>query len=336
MVRKIDRKDLAEVRNLKDAFILFGVDADEEKVNSRDIVIMTSVVSEGMKKLKKELVENGEFEKAAKVRDRLRMINEEFLNIQVDTENNRQDVELARFARAQTRLEEKNDEKWDESSKQVEIICAGKWEDLLHAHEIQRENLELSIKNLSKPPVRFSKRLLEMIHSEKHLCKLDQFEDARAVRKRISELKPKEIAKHEEDFQRKCEALKVQLQTRHDFELAKMREKLHDMRLKNERKMRKECLQTELRISNHKRDMIIRHNITDANPEQFSKVQNGKVRPVVTKRKHFFETDAGHRGTQLLEKVQGHAIKGVQSLCKIHEFDSGFPQFSARKETLPQ
>ena len=152
-----------------------------------------------------------------------------------------------------------------------------------------------------RPPVRFSKNLLEWKSSEKHLARLKQFTEAKALNKRIAVLEPQELAAHEMSWINKLKALRQKLRRRQDFEVRKgltlnlpsdvqwcalprahcplitihsiaaiyaqvrkLDEKLHDLTLRAQRDGDRSAMLNDQRLKNHQTDMQHAH-IVDRN-----------------------------------------------------------------------
>ena len=58
---------------------------------------------------------------------------------------------------------------------------------LIDAHETQVSELESVLSKMPKPRMRYSKMMLELKESEKHLARLERFEEATELRKQVSE-----------------------------------------------------------------------------------------------------------------------------------------------------
>lgn len=328
--KKLDRKKLINVHSLKEAFGLFGVE-EGDRIDTRDLVILTATIEEELKGAKQECEAVRDYDAAAKVRDRLHNIQQEFLTIQLEQQNSDQSDERRKFDDAKRKIHHGLQQQYRTSTDDLEKVNQTRLGHLQHAHEVQRANLENYIRNMHRPRVRYTKGLLDLMHSEKHLSKLDRFEDAKAVGRIISQQRPREVDHHEHQIQHKCNVLRRKLSERQEFELTKLNEKLHDLRLRHDRNHNQRVEMTHTRMKLHYKDMSNRHMTVGQKPEQFCAVHGGRVRPVIKKRAGYHATDATFRGTQLLKSVQGDAIKDVVSLCQIHKFGHGDEEYSAHK-----
>jgi hypothetical protein len=318
----VERSKLVAVKSLREAFEVLGVGATE-RVDTRDLVLYTSAVQHELEEYKEELQRGKNYEAAAQVRDRLRALKAEFLSLQLDNKREEQARERALLDQAAARFGQADERSGAAAEAAVEAECAERRRVLLHSHAIQRDNLEELIRSMHRPPVRHSKLLLDMLQSENHLARLDQYEEARALGRRVAALRPHEVERHESRLGGRLELLRRNLAERQAFELRKLDERLHDLRLRRERSYERLEALTALRLRHHRSDMESRHAIA-GRPEPFCAVRAGKVRPVVYKRKHYAETDAAFRGTQLLlagGRGSGSvAAVSMVSLCTLHSF----------------
>lgn len=322
--KQIATRDLLAINSLQEAFRLFGV-KDGDIVDVREQVIMTSAIGDELKKVKQALVKRAEYDGAAKVRDRLAALQSEFEEMQRNREEDRQREEVEKFEMASQRLTQLDARTTEKLMEETEKECEARIKALRHAHELQRDQLERYIADMHRPRVRYSKTLLEMMHSEKHLAKLNQFEDAKALNKRIASLLPREMEKHDKSLEHREAVLRGNLRKRQAFELAKLQERLVDIRLRMHRANSRRSEVTKMRLGHHKADMGNRHTVESSSVPKFCAVQGGKVRPVVKKREHYMEHDATFRGSQLLKSVQGDVIKDVVSLSSLCDFSKEMP-----------
>mmetsp|Transcript_11192 Transcript_11192/g.20805 ORF Transcript_11192/g.20805 Transcript_11192/m.20805 type:complete len:348 (-) Transcript_11192:2348-3391(-) len=328
-LRQLDKQRLIQIDSLKDGFRLFGVH-EGDRIDTRDLVIMTSTIEDELKQVKNELQEKRDYDAAAHVRDRLSAIRNEFELILTDSERQRQAKESINFDKATLKLRNNEYTSFKQRKSKLDAMCQKRIESLARTHELQRQNLEEYIENTRRPSIRYSKGLLDAMHSEKHMRNLNQFEEAKSLDRHISRDRPKEIAKHEDAINHKFKVLRNTLKARQEFEVVKLKEKLHDLRLRQGRAYDQSVDKMTQRIKNHKSDMSNRHHTAGAKTTQFCHVRNGKVRPVVKQRRNYEKTDASFRGTQLLKIVQGDAIKDVISLCKIHDFSDDHPEYESK------
>jgi hypothetical protein len=316
----LDRSKLKSVKSLREAFELLGVGATD-RVDTRDLVLYTSAIQQELLQYKDELQRSKNYEEAAQVRDRLGALKDEFLSLQLDNKREEQARERALLDQAVARFGQANERSSAAADAAMEAECAERRRVLLHSHSIQRDNLEELIGSMHRPPLRHSRLLLDMLQSEKHLARLDQYEEARALGRRVATLRPHEAELHESRLDGRLELLRRKLAERQAFELRKLDERLHDLRLRRERSRDSLEVLTALRLRHHRTDMESRHAIL-GRPEPFCAVRAGKVRPVVQKRKHYTETDVAFRGTQLVHSGRGTsaAVLGTVSLCTLHSF----------------
>lgn len=324
---RLSREALVGVRSLRDAFALFGVE-DGDRIDTRELVIMTSAIEEMMRVAKDELESQRQYEAAARLRNKLATIRAEFLSLQLESQLALQRTEHARFDKAGAHIRAANKAAHRSGAGEVRRVSARRREALRHAHDVQAANLDAYIANMHQPRVRYSKGLLDMMHSEKHMSRLDQFEDAQVLGRIIASERPQEVARHHASVQRKCDVLRDTLRARQDFERTKLEEKLHDLALRHDHGHEKEAHRTGQRLRHNRKDMTNRHLTAGAKPVQFCAVRNGKVRPVEKLRKGHLATDASFKGTHMLNSVRGDAIRDVVPLCAMHDFaGDDFPEY---------
>lgn len=195
-------------------------------------------------------------------------------------------------------------------------------EELAHSHALEQQRLEEYISNMHRPRVRYSKQLLETLHSEKHLANLDEFEEAAALRRHVSQQLPLEVARHNSSIEHIIQVRRAKLYSRQKFQQAKLEEKLMTKKLSLLRKFDASVRAQMATLQNLRREMQHRHILELLKPVQFCAVRYGKVRPVVAKRSGYSKTDASFRGTQLLKVVKADAVENVLSVCDLTDFDN--------------
>ena len=247
-------------------------------------------------------------------------LKREFKALQMADEVRRQNAEVKNYDRAARRIRDISTRTTQQRNAKVAAECAEKRRDLQKLHVWQQGQLEERIKRMHKPPVRFSKDLLEWKSSEKHLARLKQFTEAKALNKRIVVLEPQELAAHDASWVNKLKALRQKLKRRQDFEVRKLDEKLHDLTLRAQRDGDRSAMLNDQRLKNHKTDMQHAHIVDRNQLPEYCKVVDGRVQPVVKKRAHLLETSSTYRGSQLLKSLKGKKSVDV-SLCDVHDFE---------------
>lgn len=147
--------------------------------------------------------------------------------------------------------------------------------------------------------------MLEFKNSEKHLSRLERFDEASELRKQITLLEPSEVDNFEGAFEKKKEKLRKKLEGKHTFELRKMLEKNKDAEYQARRQEAQNQKIIERRLKNLEMDMNHSH-VLDA-------IKNDGRRPP----RH----SAYYFGEQLLSVASGNTQHNVPSLCKLHDFD---------------
>lgn len=333
----IDPHLLVGVTSLQNALEVFGVKPGD-RVETRDLLLMTTTVRKELRTTREAFLRAKDYDSAAKIRDRLTTINEEFRSMQKSNETRRQHDEENTFEEATRKIWNQRLKLCEANESETRGSNEERMEDLVKRHHVEREQLEAYLKSWHKPPVRYSKALLEMMHSESHLARLDQFEEANTLRRRVNQVQPKEVAQHKESIENRFRALRETQRTRQSFELRKLEEKLHDMRLRTTRVGTQGDDEMRRRLRNHQNDMRHKHTLNTNQVPLFCAVVGGKVRPVNKERKGYKGTDATFRGTQLLSSVQGggtRGVVGVPSLCELHDFAKEDPNckvYSGRRE----
>ena len=255
------------------------------------------------------------------MRDRLSRLQAEFQEIQVKDEKLLQLREVANLDKAQKCIVDRSTSARLRLLKTIDREAQKRREELAHSHALEQQRLEEYIANRHMPRVRYSKKLLELLHSERHLAKLDKFEEASSLRKRIAESLPLETARHHKSIQHKQDVLRTNLYTRQEFERTKLEEKLITKKLGLIRKFDQGARTQLTMINNQRKEMSHRHLLQVVKPVQFCAVRNGKVRPVIAKRKNYLQTDAAFRGTQMLRLIKADAVENVTSVCDLTDFD---------------
>jgi len=316
----ISPRQIIGKKSLKEAFELFGFH-DGDIVETRDLVIMHTGVQDALKRAKQDFEASKEYDAAITVRNRLEQFKQEFIQMKESEMNTMKAYQHVAFEQAARKCKQLDATERKMSENQVTAFSNERRRSLLKSHDIQDERLEEFIQNMRVPPFRHSKHLLEQVHSEKHLRKMDKFEEAQSLNKRILKLEPREKQAHDEAHERTLEQMRLGLRQRQQFELEKLREKMHSFSLSHDNACDLKKTLTDRKLSFHKESMKSKHNTEGKVVEAYCAVHGGKVRPVVEKRKSYKKTSAMFRGTQLLDSVQGNAIKNVASLCEIHDFN---------------
>lgn len=182
------------------------------------------------------------------------------------------------------------------------------------AHDTQVSELDSVLSKMPKPRMRYSKMMLEFKESEKHLARLERFEEAAELRKQIRLLEPSEHESFEAEFQKKKGKLRAKLAKKQDFETKKMYEKNKDAEYRARQKEEENVRVIERRLKNLETDMNHMHKL-----EGLKNLEH-TIKPVVEKRKNYDSTSAFYFGDQLMSQASGHTQHNIPSLCDLHEF----------------
>lgn len=183
----------------------------------------------------------------------------------------------------------------------VQRKCVDMKDDQNRFHEIEQENLQLAISRIHRPPMKYSKRLIELMKAEHELIKLQQYEDARKVRRMIDRILPGEEKKFADDFESSLQAKRDKLSRRQQSERLQMEEKTKAIEWTD---IRARDLETKVqlqRIKNHDIDMTHSHlSESKLKPEM-----SVKPSALWQKRSGYESTAASLRGRQLLGSLRG-------------------------------
>ena len=178
---KQEASDLASVSDLNGTLQRFGFSSDD-RINRRELVQMYGAVNKEMEKEIFSLANSNRYEGAKEMRSRLTRIRKEFDSLQTTVVRTNQRDQCAFLEKAikemNTELElaqRSNTESMYEKCSQMEL-------DHHKTNEIEWENLELEISRMTRPCMKYSKRVIELVRAENGLIKLNQYDDARKVR----------------------------------------------------------------------------------------------------------------------------------------------------------
>ena len=186
------------------------------------MVLIYGHITHAMEAATETHIHEGRYDEGDAVVRRLAKLKGEFKSLQMADEGRRQNAEVKNYDRAARKIRDLVGRTTEERNTKVAAECAQKRRDLQKLHLWQQAQLEERINRMHKPPVRFSKNLLEWKSSEKHLARLKQFKEAKALNKRIAVLEPQELAAHELNWINKLKALRHKLRRRQEFEVRAM------------------------------------------------------------------------------------------------------------------
>lgn len=192
------KKHPFEIKDLVDVFAVFGYTA-EDFIDKHDQCTIFKRIRRELDDLLRDLsTHTKKYDKAVLLRDRLRLIKKEFIEMQGKYEGRRQDQERNQFHRGIVLAQKRSDVVCDARTTDSEREIQHKREDLERTHRVERAQLESFLDKLPEPHVKFSKILLELKDTEKNLSRLRQFEDAKNVFLRVDAMEKEERARNAE------------------------------------------------------------------------------------------------------------------------------------------
>ncbi|KAE9347541.1 hypothetical protein PR003_g6867 [Phytophthora rubi] len=310
------KKNPMEIKSLVDVFAVFGFSADDI-IDKHDQCTIFKKIRAELDDLLRDLAMNTKkYDKAIVLRDRLRLIKREFVEMQGTYETRRQEKEGQQFSRGTVLAKQRSDVLSAARTEACEREILHHQEELKKTHEVERAQLETYLNKLQEPHVKFSKLLLELKNTEKNLARLKLFEDAKNVFVRADSMERDQRALNTAKFERFKEKKRALLLEQQEQELAEADEKLTEKRYvvmrvnDNHRK-------TEVqRMKNLKVDMNHAHTMDMHDKKAFSTNAAAAVR------KSHGATSSTYRGQQLLSTVQGKRLE-VASLCLLHDSENG-------------
>lgn len=219
-----------EMKALADVFAVFGF-APDDLIDKHDQCAIFRRVRAELEDALRQLASNPKkYDKAVLLRDRLRRMKSEFVDMQRSYEARRQQQEQERLAKGAALSAIKSDAECEARVSQTEREIANKRLDLDKTHAVQRAQLEKFLARLQEPPAKLSKLLLQFKSTEKSLAKLRLFEDARTVFVRADALEKDERARSACNFEQFKQQKREQLRAQQAAERAEMDEKLTERR----------------------------------------------------------------------------------------------------------
>ncbi|KAG7400877.1 hypothetical protein PHYBOEH_004089 [Phytophthora boehmeriae] len=310
------KKNPMDIKSLVDVFTVFGFSA-EDIIDSHDQCTIFKKIRTELDELLRELATSTKkYDKAILLRDRLRLIKREFVEMQGTYETRRQGQEKLQFNRGIVLAKHRSDTLCAARTNDCEREILHKQEELRNTHEVERAQLETYLHKLKEPHVKFSSLLLELKNTEKNLARLKLFEDAKNVFVRMDGMEREQRALNTakfESFKGKKRALLLEKQQQ---ELAEAREKLMEKRYVVMRANDSHRKTETQRMKNLATDMKHAHTMDMHSKKVFS------TNPVAVVRASHGTTASTYRGQQLLSTVQGKRLE-VTSLCVLHDNENG-------------
>lgn len=292
--------NLTKVKTLDGTLERFGYSKDD-RINRRELVLMFTSVEREMEDEIHRLAKTAAYDEAKEMRARLNSLRAEFDQLQTNGVATSQREQKELFDKAREELLDQRRTQHEMQAKQVDERCRNMKSDQEAFHAIERENLEICIARIERPPIKYSKRLIELLKAEHELIKLQQYEDARKVRRMIDRLLPGEEEAFNSAFERSMQAKRDKLLARQRREQLQLEEKMKAISWTDTRAREKEMNTQLQRITNHSRDMMHSHSgESKLRPEM-----SVKPSALWQKRKGYESTAASLRGHQLLGAVRG-------------------------------
>ncbi|CAK4380985.1 unnamed protein product [Aphanomyces euteiches] len=320
----LDKKSTLEIKCLADVYSIFGYGKDDI-VDKRDQIVMFTKIRTEMMGMLHHMTTKGKYANAIVLRDRLRLIRKEFIQLQQTYEKRRQSEESDQFMDAVALVRAQHDVKW--SGKQASVVdkCAWRRADLAKTHAVQTRQLEDYLESIHEPLVKFSKTLLELKTSERNLSKLQLYEQAKNVYTRADAMEKQERAKNTQEFLQYKQKLRDDLRAKQAVEVKQLEETLTDKQYATLRTKEWDTKRETQRVKNLKRDMQHAHVLDLHKPAEFT------THPLVAPRKHLHDTSSSYGGQHFLGNVRGERLQ-VQSLCALHDAEDEVPSGSCTLE----
>ncbi|KAL3671458.1 hypothetical protein V7S43_003380 [Phytophthora oleae] len=305
-----------DIKSLVHVFAVFGYSA-EDIIDKHDQCTIFKKIRAELDDLLRDLsMKTKKYDKAIVLRDRLRLIKREFVEMQGTYENRRQEKEEQQFSRGIVLAKQRSDVQCAARTDSCEREILHQQEELRKTHEVERAQLETYLNKVQEPHVKFSRLLLELKNTENNLAKLKLFEDAKNVSARVDSLERDQRALNTANFEKFKENKRALLLEKQQEELAEAREKL----------MEKRYVVMRANDTHRKTEVQRMKNLTvDMKHAQTMDMHNKKVfstNAVAVVRKSHGTTSSTYRGQQLLSTVQGKRLE-VTSLCLLHDSENG-------------
>ncbi|OQR89806.1 hypothetical protein THRCLA_09570 [Thraustotheca clavata] len=281
----LNKKSTLEIKNLADVYAIFGYGSDDI-VDQRDQIVMFTKIRQEMMTVLNQMTTKGKYANAIVLRDRLRTIKRDFIQLQHKYEKRRQDGENNLFSEAIELVRDQHEKKWFAKQKDIEAECNVRRQELEKTQLVQTRQLEDFLDRLPDPHCKFSKTLLELKNSEYYLSKLQLFEQAKNVYTRADAMETTEKDKCASEHHRAKQKMRDDLKAQHEIERQQLEEVLTEKKYGGVRAQ--DC--------------------------------DTKSAP----RTHYRETSSSYGGQHFLSSVRGARLQ-VQSLCALHDSEEGSP-----------
>lgn len=292
--------DLTHLRTLDETLDRFGLCRDD-RIERTDLVKIYRRVEKEMENEIFRLANTAFYREAKEMRGRLGSLRAEFDSLQTNGVKSSQRDQNAEFQKGSEELFENVRLKHMAQKAGISSKCAAMKADQDRFHQIQWENLELTISRIPRPHLRSSKKLIELMKAELGLIKTNQYEDAEKVHRMVSKILPSEEKAFFNKFDKSIESRRENLRNKQLRDSLKLEEAMKAVVWDDIRSREMELKIQTQRVKNHEIDMGHAHLAESRLRPEMS------VKPSALwqKRPGFESTAASTRGHQLLAVVRG-------------------------------
>eukprot|EP00945_MAST-04E_sp_MAST-4E-sp1_P001192 g1192.t1 len=308
-----DKGRLAKVKNLEDAFAMFGF-FKGDRVRLRDRVVIYNRVVDAMEAKLSELRSQNAHMAAKEQHERLNLIKREYEKVFRDDERLRGQDEMKNLDKALGIEIERHEKRAKKLRIGLEEKKMRKRKELEELHTAQTLDLEHRIKRMPRPRFRMSTRMLNMTIGEKHLAKLGEYKPAQDLRNMILKLQPREQAQFRREYEQKLERMREKLKKEQQFDRERLREALDRIEWAGTRTANKAEETVRQRLKNNTNDMHHAHTL------QMHHKPQKTAKPTIEKRLNHSTTSSYFRGQQMLARLVGKKEHAIPSLCSLHDF----------------
>lgn len=314
-----EAEGLSFVKDLGSTLGCFGYSKDD-RIERRDLIVMYKKVRGVMEKEIDRMAHTNEYDGAKDMRARLNNLRAEFDGLQTEGVRKNVDDQTNFFIKATDEISSTLKNRHETEIQKLESSCTAEREEMLKFHDIQWTNLDVEISRINRPPLKYSKRAIELFKAETGLINLQQYEDARKVRLMLDKLIPGEEKVFYKKFEHDVEAMRQKLRDAHKADIIRLEEKILRTKWNDVRRREKESSICQQRFKNHRLDMTHAHVIE----EKLKPEMSVKPSALWQKRAGYQKTAAALRGQQLISDARGKKMGTqvfVDSLVDRHNFD---------------
>lgn len=223
IVFKEQATGLGNVRNMDEALDKFGY-TKNDKINRRELVEIYKKVEKDINNDILNLSLKNKYKEIKEKKNNEHKIYDEFSSQQINTVKKNQIKQKELFQLGETLLTDKTNEENNKIKNEL-ISTIDERNQLNNLYkDIETSQLLSSIKSLKKPKMKYSKTIINLLHMENNLNKLEQYDDAIKVRLKINELLPKETKKFYEKFNQDIEKQIKNLEIKQERDQRKLEE----------------------------------------------------------------------------------------------------------------